>query len=82
MLFKIYDRSDASLIESIKLAGLSEYKAQRLIHFANEKKINIQKAYLLTDASIIKIDIILFFVMSFFILSISKRDPSELWAFF
>ena len=56
MIFKAYDQNDKSLTESIKLAGLSEYKAQKLIRFANENKVNIQKAYLLTDASIIKVD--------------------------
>lgn len=66
MFFKIYDQNDKALIESIKLAGLSDYKVQKLIRFANENKVNIQKAYLLTDANIIKVDIILFLVMSFF----------------
>ncbi|HCW0180898.1 TPA: hypothetical protein OW286_004307, partial [Citrobacter freundii] len=56
MFFKIYDQNDKALIESIKLAGLSDYKVQKLIRFANENKVNIQKAYLLTDANIIKVD--------------------------
>ncbi|QLO85386.1 MULTISPECIES: hypothetical protein [unclassified Citrobacter] len=81
MIFKTYDQNDKFLTESIKLAGLSEYKAQKLIHFANENKINIQKAYLLTDASVIKVDIILAFVMSFFTYSIIQKDFTELWAF-
>ena len=82
MLFKTYDQNDKSLTERIKLAGLSEYKAQKLIRFANEKKVNIQKAYLFTDASVIRGDIIMAFVMSFFIFSIGQEDFSELRALF
>ena len=82
MFFKTYDQNDKALIERVTLAGLSEYKAQKLIRFANENKIDLQKAYLLTDANIIKVDIIFFFVMSFFICSIAQKDFSELWAFF
>lgn len=82
MIFKTYDQNDKSLTESIKLVGLSEYKAQKLIRFANENKVNIQKAYLLTDARVIKIDMILLFIMAFFILSIAQKDSSELCAFF
>lgn len=82
MIFKEYDQNDKSLVESIKIAGLGEHKAQKLIRLANKNKINIQKAYLLTDASIIKVDIVLLFVMSFFIFSIAQQDFSELWAFF
>lgn len=43
MLFKTYDQNDKSLTERIKLAGLSEYKAQKLIRFANEKKSTYKK---------------------------------------
>ena len=82
MIFKAYDQNDKPLTESIKLAGLSEYKAQKLIRFANENKVNIQKAYLLTDASIIKVDIIMAFVMSFFIFSIGQEDYTELLVLF
>ena len=82
MFFKIYDQNDNDLIESVKLAGLSEYKVQKLIRFANENKVNIQKAYLLTDASVIKVDIILFLVISFFVFSIAQEYSRELWAFF
>ena len=82
MFFKIYDQNDKALIESIKLAGFSDYKVQKLIRFANENKVNIQKAYLLTDANIIKADIILFLVISFFVFSITQEYSRELWAFF
>ncbi|RNL74930.1 hypothetical protein D7I40_11555 [Citrobacter sp. MH181794] len=82
MLFKTYDQNDKSLTERIKLAGLSDYKVQKLIRFANEKKVNIQKAYLLTDASVIRGDIIMAFVMLFFIFSIGQEDFSELLALF
>ncbi|MDT7094541.1 hypothetical protein [Citrobacter amalonaticus] len=81
MFFKIYDQNDKALTESIRLAGLSEYKTQKLIRVANENKISLQKAYLLTDASVIKVDIILLFVMSFFIFSIAQKNFNELWAF-
>lgn len=82
MFFKTYDQNDKALTESIRLAGLSEYKAQKLIRFANENKLNLQKAYLLTDASIIKVDVILLFIMSFFIFSIAQKDFSDVWVFF
>ncbi|MFH3160167.1 hypothetical protein [Citrobacter portucalensis] len=82
MFFKTYDQNDKALIESIKLAGLREYKVQKLIRFANENKVNIQKAYLLTDANIIKVDVILLLVISFFIFSIVQESSRELWAFF
>ncbi|EPF2245339.1 hypothetical protein ACSP9K_003749 [Citrobacter werkmanii] len=82
MFFKTYDQNDKALIESIKLAGLSEYKVHKLIRFANENKVNIQKAYLLTDANIIKVDIILFLIISFFVFSIAPDYSRELWAFF
>lgn len=82
MLFKKYDQNDKNLTESIRLAGLSEYRAQKLIRFANENKISLQKAYLLTDARVIKVDVILFFIMLFFIFSIAQKDLSELRAFF
>lgn len=81
MLFKTYDQNDKSLTERIVVAGLSDYKAQKLIVIANEKKVNIQKAYLLTDASVIKVDIVLVFIMSFFLFAIFKVDCKELWAF-
>ncbi len=82
MFFKAYDQNDKALIESIKLAGLSEYKVHKLIRFANKRKVNIQRAYLLTDANIIKADIILFLVISFFVFSIAPDYSRELWAFF
>ena len=82
MFFKTYDQNDKALIESIKLAGLSEYKVQKLIRFANENKVNIQKAYILTDTNIIKVDVILFLVISFFVFSIVQESSRELWAFF
>ncbi|WFZ84017.1 hypothetical protein NFK79_18110 [Citrobacter freundii] len=82
MFFKIYDQNDKALIESVKLAGLSEYKVQKLIRFANENKVSIQKAYLLTDANIIKVDTILFLVISFFVFSIAQEYSRELWVFF
>ncbi len=82
MFFKIYDQNDKALIESIKLAGLSDYKVQKLIRFANENKVNIQKAYLLTDANIIKVDFILFLVISFFVFSITQEYSRDLWGFF
>ncbi len=37
MLFKEYDQNDKSLVESIKIAGLGEHKAQKLIRLANKK---------------------------------------------
>lgn len=82
MVFKKYDQSDKFLTERIKRAGLSEYNAQQLIRFANERNVSIQKSYLLTDASVIKVDIILLFIMLFFIFSIAQSDSRELWVFF
>lgn len=82
MFFKIYDQNDKALIESIKLAGFSDYKVQKLIRFANENKVNIQKAYLLTDANIIKADIILFLVISFLYFRLHKNTPGNYGLFF
>nr|WP_249415763.1 hypothetical protein [Citrobacter freundii] len=82
MFFKIYDQNDKDLIESVKLAGLSEYKVQKLIRFANENKVNIQKAYLLTDANVIKVDIILFLVISFLYFRLHKNTLGNYGLFF
>lgn len=73
MLFKEYDQNDKSLVESIKIAGLGEHKAQKLIRLANKNKINIQKAYLLTDASIIKVDIVLLCYVILYIFNCTTR---------
>ena len=69
MIFKAYDQNDKSLTESIKLAGLSEYKAQKLIRFANENKVNIQKAYLLTELLVL----FLIFGLLFFVIELTCR---------
>lgn len=82
MFFKIYDQNDKALTESIRLAGLSEYKTQKLIRVANENKISLQKAYLLTDASVIKVDIILLFVMSFLSFQLHKKILMSYGRFF
>ena len=82
MIFKTYDQNDKSLTESIKLAGLSEYKAQKLIRFANENKISLQKAYWLKDASVIRVDIIMVSILLLFAFSIAQKNFSELWSFF
>lgn len=82
MCYKIYNLADKKLTNSIMAAGLSEYKMQRLIRFANENKINLQKAYLHTDASFIKLDLIITLFILFFSCSIAVGDSNELWGFF
>ncbi len=82
MCYKIYNLADKKLTKSIMAAGLSEYKMQRLVRFANENKINLQKAYLHTDASFIKLDLIMMLFILFFSCSIAVKDSDELWAFF
>lgn len=82
MHHKIYHLNDRKLTESMMLAGLSEYKAREIIFFANENKISIQKAYWLTEANIIRLDMIMLLIMLFFSFSIAQESFSNVLVFF
>lgn len=74
-----YNKNDAHLIETMMGIGLSQYKIHKLLCTANEKEISLQKAYRLTEANILNVDVIILAILFFYISIIMYLDPDSLF---
>ncbi|MBA3110604.1 hypothetical protein CBX57_004195 [Salmonella enterica] len=59
-----------SSIEKLITLGLTEYKAERLVKFAKEENMSLQKAYYETYCGIFRVDAILLSIFLFFLINI------------
>jgi small-conductance mechanosensitive channel len=62
------------MIDRLMDFGVAENKAQTIVQIAIEQKWSIQKTYFLTEARILKVDIIVALLMVFFIGYLAVND--------